>query len=263
MHYYPCWSFSAFLDAAWDSFSSCAAKVAPGEDFIPVMCLLETIGSNWFELLVDPELKMQLSGWRIDRSFMAGGLLRVYGDTGQNMFILPGRQLVSNENIEVLVVGSAKPTEITSARGYLEQYANIFPVILPWGVGKWLGERGKVVDGLIREVAQYPFYLGDNSGRPNFWSGVPQFALANEKSVPILPGSDPLPVIGQYKKTASYGFVLRGRGAVDNMLQSPLEVLRNLACPVEAYGNLDRLGNFLYSQVRMRLQPLKLQDFTV
>ena len=72
------------------------------------------------------------------------------------------------ERIEVLAVGCREniPNGLTlDATIAAIQDAGAVPV-LPWGVGKWSGERGRLV---ANAAARYNLLLGDNAGRPFGW----------------------------------------------------------------------------------------------
>ena len=61
------------------------------------------------------------------------------------------------------------------------------------GFGKWIGRRGAVLQKLLA-THNYPYlFLGDNSGRPSFWSKPHYFQLAKKQAIRILPDTDPLP----------------------------------------------------------------------
>src|SRR5690606_9685667 len=135
--------------------------------------------------------------WRIED---AGRRHVQFGQTdGSGILFIRGRQLVTAEGLEVLAAGvggdlrsgqDLSPTlEGGRARGGWSTIA--------WGVGKWLGRRGRLVSEAVRaEAGSGDVFLGDNGGRPGLWRFVPQFDVAAENGMRVLPGTDPLPVPG-------------------------------------------------------------------
>jgi hypothetical protein len=53
--------------------------------------------------------------------------------------------------------------------------------------------------------------LGDNAGRPRGWATPPHFRRAMAMGMPVLPGSDPLPVAGAEAGIGGFGCLLDGR----------------------------------------------------
>lgn len=118
------------------------------------------------------------------------------------ILLAPARQINSVARIEYLLLGCDLDIEDgLEDRVLLSQYTPNYTVISPWGVGKWLGSRGKLLSQLIAEHGN-DFLLGDNGGRPSLWSIIPQFNLSK---LNIVNGSDPLPIEGELDRVASYG----------------------------------------------------------
>jgi hypothetical protein len=145
---------------------------------------------------------------------------------GGRLVVIAGRQVVTLERIEVLAVACIEniPNGLTlDATIAAIQEAGAVPV-LPWGVGKWSGERGRLV---ANAAARHNLLLGDNAGRPLGW---PRPALFQRRVV--LAGTDPLRLRGDQERVGTYGFILEGLfdsncpasaivGALQNLTQSP------------------------------------------
>jgi hypothetical protein len=130
-------------------------------------------------------------------------------EAGTRAVFLRGQQLVTAEGLEVLAFGM--DGEIAQGASLARTLEGIRSrggwATIAWGVGKWLGRRGKLVtEAILAEAASRDVALGDNAGRPRIWSFVPQFHVAAELGMPILPGSDPLRIPGDEARIASYGF---------------------------------------------------------
>ncbi|MEM1170460.1 MAG: hypothetical protein AAGJ08_15610 [Cyanobacteria bacterium P01_H01_bin.35] len=79
--------------------------------------------------------------------------ISIYATNNENqkIFIIAGRQIVTAEKLEVLALISDSefadglPLE-TTIKNIVSK--NGIPV-LPWGVGKWIGKRGKILQKLL------------------------------------------------------------------------------------------------------------------
>ena len=128
-------------------------------------------------------------------------------------------------------------------------------VVLPWGVGKWLGRRGDLVAGALgRRGDAPPVLAGDNGGRPWFWPRPTVFARMESQELPVLAGTDPLPLENQAARVGSYGMVLSGNiddanaaGELKARFLSKGDV-RNL----RTFGPLERAPRFIINQLRLR-----------
>jgi hypothetical protein len=79
---------------------------------------------------------------------------------GADLLVLAGRQVISAERLEVLALATdAHFDDGLPARDLVSaMLAQDALVILPWGIGKWLGRRGNLVDrlaDLIERIARY------------------------------------------------------------------------------------------------------------
>jgi len=128
--------------------------------------------------------------------------------------------------------------------------------VLPWGFGKWTGKRGRIVRGILEGEPGRNFFLGDNSGRLALWPAPAEFAIAREKKVKILPGSDPLPYESQVRSIGRFGFVLER--AIDR--SRPFEEVARLLLDEDEqpkpYGSLERPLAFVRHQIAMQLRKL-------
>lgn|GEM_PF-6959978 len=121
----------------------------------------------------------------------------IWGDwesTGTRLVFYKGTQAISEENVELLILGEVPDT--SSLKGMVrEALTSGSRVILPWGFGKWKGGRGQ----LIREELSNPregLAIADSCSRPNRGLGAKAISgIYNEFStIEHLDGSDPLPM---------------------------------------------------------------------
>jgi hypothetical protein len=181
--------------------------------------------------------------------------LRATHDDGDTLFLLSGQQIVSREKLEVLSL-LAQPM-VSDGLALAETVSEVRRLgglpVLPWGVGKWLGRRGEIVSRFLAENRESPIFLGDNGGRPSFWTSVPQFRQAKSRGIAILRGSDPL--------RCSHG--RRGAGSFGNMLTCACDAARpgkSLRAALTAgnasfgeFGELEQPWYFLKDQLALRI----------
>lgn len=164
--------------------------------------------------------------------------------------VVAGRQIVTAEGLEVLAlaccdrVEDGMPTRALVAR-LLAQDAI---VVLPWGVGKWLGKRGRLVRDLLATYPAGTLFIGDNGGRPSAW---PMSAFPRAR---VLSGSDPLPLPGSARRIGTFGTILSARLSRDHPLRDLKAALRNPAQPLVPFGRPASLARFGRDQLRLRLR---------
>lgn len=178
--------------------------------------------------------------------------------SGTRIIAIRGQQLITREGLEVLGIGhrSDLPSGLSLAQVVEGIRASGGWSILAWGVGKWLGRRGRLVtDLIVAEGGRPDVMLADNGGRPWFWSRVPQFETAAERGMRVLAGTDPLPLIGEEKRVGSYGFRVRVE-CVDGeeLVDSFRRVLEHPGTPVQTIGAPMAAGGFVSRQLRLRLR---------
>ncbi|PIE59837.1 MAG: hypothetical protein CSA32_02080 [Desulfobulbus propionicus] len=216
------------------------------------LLLTESAGMNRFVELRDS--RRQYSDFIVQKTGEKS-TLRVETLGGQSLFVVAGRQIVTKEKLEVLALGygeeypDGKPLEVTVK----ELEASDCLRVLPWGAGKWLGNRGRIIDALIKDWPDENLYLGDNSNRPSFWPLPPIFQKARKKRICNLPGSDPLPFPEQEKKAGSFGFKLPG--TIDNRLPfaSLKQSLTKAPETIVPFGLPETCTTFIKHQVAMQL----------
>ena len=177
---------------------------------------------------------------------------------GSVIYLLAGRQIISLEKIEVLAIGSlAEFAGNPSCEEIIAQIASDGACsILPWGVGKWLGSRGQVMNRILEASLPTQFCLGDNAGRPAFWKKISQFALARKKSIPIVRGTDPLPLPGQIAKVGQFFSYVRTGFDESKPAAALVRLLCDQTTPWHDAGNLSSMIDFLRVQVMLRVNKL-------
>jgi hypothetical protein len=263
VHIYDCFDVDLLLDETLKNFQKAAKRYnETGQPSTYVLLLTEGKNENWFQQsLANLEAKDQGNGnisknWRVHKTEDSDSLMVCRNDVQEtNIYLVAGRQVVTNERIEVLALYCQQGIrDGLSLAETLDRILkeNAIPV-LPWGVGKWIGERGKTIQSLLSAHDCAKVYLGDNGGRPSLWPKPPLFRLAEKKGVSVLPGTDPLPLKREACRVGSFGFYLD-----DSLSQggNPISYLKNVLLSQEAeivpFGRLQKNSLFVFNQLRLR-----------
>ena len=238
-----------FLEGAGRNFDAAATRRSRPADAYWLL-LTELPNDHWFEALQTGDVRPK--GWQVANTDEPESL--VLERPGRPpLIVLAGRQVATREGLEVLALGTRSAFE--DGRGLDESVAAVQAAgalaVLPYGFGKWSGRRASLVERYL-ETAPRPFFLGDNGGRLALSPAPRAFALAAERGIVVLPGSDPLPLPGEDQKVGRYGFVLEG--AVERA--RPAAGLRRLLGALdeqpEVFGHLEGVVPFVVKQVAMQ-----------
>jgi hypothetical protein len=241
------------LDAAAVNFSGARDGLRAEGEVLGCLMLAEIAGVDRFAALADGRLGA--GAWQIMPTEEPVSVVATRPGT-LPVLVIAGCQIVSAERIEILALGTraripdGKPLAATidaiRADGAL--------AVLPWGFGKWWGERGRVVDAYLASARLGDIFLGDNGGRPIGLPPPRQFARASRRSIFVLPGSDPLPGAGEIERIGRYGFVLCLKLDLDRPALALRAHLEKLERQPAIFGRLQNPARFLASQVLLRLR---------
>jgi hypothetical protein len=218
-------------------------------------CLMLTEGSraNYYNALLDrPEAATAL-GWQVTATDNGGAMILRRGPR-DTMVILPGRQIVTAERLEVLALGCRREFPDGQPIGKVLDavvHSNATAVI-PWGFGKWWGSRGRALLDILRSDSAPPFFLGDNGGRLGLGRRPALFAEAEARGVFVLPGSDPLPFPSEAHRLGSYGFVLPGWEESARPAHALRTRLQRLSASPQVFGRRTTIRRFCRMQLAMQ-----------
>lgn len=253
VHFHPCFQVAEFLGAASTNFRAARREVKDPE---ALGCLLftESSWSHGFRAFRDGLVERSADGWSIrptgeDCSVVA------CGPTGERIVLVAGRQIVTANRLEVLALGTLEeyPDGLPMAEAVGVALSSGAVTVLPWGFGKWTGGRGRLVEHLLTSPMANELYVGDNGGRPAAGPEPTLFRLARERGVPILPGSDPLPLAPEVRKPGRIGFVLRGHVPPEKPAAAIAALLAARTQPPR-FGKLESFPTFVRRQVALRMR---------
>jgi hypothetical protein len=244
------------LDTAAANF----AAVGGSAPWRGMLWLLELRGSTAFEPLWSGTQAgpAAVGAWHMSRPANETISLRAeHSVSGARIDIVAGCQVVTAERLEVCLVGTR---QLLAEGGGLEEtleraLALDALTFLPWGAGKWTGERGRAVERVLQDARfRDRLFAGDNGGRPSFWRRPGLFAALETRGRQVLSGSDPLPIPGDERRVGSFGFAVET--ALDDA-HPAADLLRALRAglPVRRFGGPLPPRDFVVSQLALRLRP--------
>ena len=257
VHIYECFEINNFLRSAFKNFDKVANQITlKNYNYSAILFLAETSQNNYFDFFNNlankniqpfPDLEITKTHEICSLTINASG--------NQKLYLIAGQQIVTDENLEVL--GLATIRKIQDGKpihNVIDQIIHTGGIpVIPWGVGKWIGYRGAVLKKLLT-THNFPYlFLGDNSGRPMFWSKPPLFQLAQKKGIKTLPGSDALPFNSESSRAGSFGFSVYGTVDAKAPIQSLKQILLQSEVEIKPYGLPETPFRFIKNQIAMQI----------
>ena len=260
VHLHECFPLDDFLKVSMENFNRQQGKKNRGEPADYILLLTEAKDADVYsQLYREAENTSGLlpEAWTTELTDERESLLLRHIDwPGHRLFIFAGRQVVTQEKLEVLALATAgKIVDGLPIEKAIEAVHNQYGLaVLPWGAGKWLGARGKTVSAVIERAQAGSLFVGDNGGRPKFWSTPKQFVEASARQIAVLPGSDPLPLPGENRRVATYGARVVGEVSASSPAADFKALLRDPKVMIEPFGK--RMGSlrFFKTQISLRLK---------
>ena len=256
VHFQTCFNRDAFLDAAVDNFARGAAELGLGDPVTGCLMFSETHAERWLLRWGRKEDGVRFGAWDFEPTGKGGAsfVARRRAD-GERLLLIAGRQVRTREGLEVLALATTE--EFPDGLPFHDALARVrwsgALTVIPWGFGKWSFYRGALVEEVVCRSERPGVCLGDNAGRPEL-GGIPRlFREAVAKGIPILPGSDPLPLPEQNRRAGSRGLLLEKGFDESRPAQSLRRTLRALETQPRTYGRGRELGGFLRDQLALRL----------
>src|SRR5581483_12176426 len=164
------------------------------------------------------------------------------------------------EGLEVLILGTTRRiADGLPIRQVLSETASWgVPRVIPWGPGKWLFRRGRLLSELVAEFRSPTLFLGDEGGRPVFWGYPQHFGRAARLGVRDLPGTDPLPFPHDVSKVGRMGFRVPIELDRSRPAASLLAALSQESTTLERFAILESPLRFVRNQIGMQLRKRRL-----
>ena len=258
VHVHGCFDLQNFLDSALENFRAEAARRQQGDSFSGVLLLTESAQVNWFQRFAFYADKERLIGrgndWSFSRTNEACSL-RAGCAAGQEVFVIAGRQIVTAEKLEVLALATDKEYRDGLPLSQTIQTVKENGAIpaVPWGFGKWMGKRGRILTEVLKQANKSDFFLGDNSGRSFFLPYPYHFRLVEPKGIRVLPGSDPLPFASECRRPGGFGFSVEGKLDPKQPARDIKNILMDSSFIPRPYGALENPYRFFRNQLAMQI----------
>lgn len=263
VHIYPFYRIEKALESVLARLTPKSGPLTPTPriETVKIACLTERYDCDVYRLLQDtpPEAVNDL----FEILSKEEALLIRHRKTGGEFYLLPGQQIITSENIEVLSLSTA--TRVTEGQNAAQTVRDVLEAgglpVVAWAPGKWFGERGKVVRQLLNDFSPEQLALGDTTLRPLGWMLPNIMRDARKRGFRILYGSDPLPFKGEEIRPGTYRTVIRDHKLQSNpeMAQlSPALLIRNLLkskWQIHPAGSRGRLLQVLQRLVKNHRAP--------
>lgn len=248
VHLYPVYDYEKAIETGIDNLST----ICSPQNCTFVFLLTERSDCNFYRDVTNGELTDN-SNLVFSKNKQDQSLIVRLQKNEQQVYIIPGRQIVSSENLEVgaLFTDYAVEDKRFSSEELVHNILgeNGIPV-LNWAPGKWFGKRGKLVEKLLTLYSPKQLWLGDTTMRTTLWPTPALMKKGIQKGFHVIAGSDPLPFRGEENMLGSYASLLQGPLDPERPAAS-LRALMLSTSRVERAGRRSPLFPFLRRQFRI------------
>lgn len=251
VHIHRCFDLTTFLEAAVANFTA-ASLATGGKPFHGLLLLTEAAGEDRFTELAALTRADHSGAWTFGATDEGCSLTAARGPSA--LALVAGRQVATADGLEVLVFGTRERFEDGRPLSeVLERMRRLGLVhAIPWGAGKWLFRRGRLLTRILESSPGSGFCLGDEGGRPVFWPRVGHFEEARGRGIRVLRGTDPLPFPGEVSRAGSFGFRIEAPIDPARPMASLRAALEDPAVELRDYGLLERPVAFFIHQWGMQ-----------
>lgn len=262
VHIYESFNLASFFREAFENIRKAAALFNNENACKGIFYLAETKGSDWFNFFKQKATSKVVDNGPLSVFEFATTLeshsLEVRYPNYASIFIIASQQIVTAEKLEVLALGTnTKVPDGLPVAEVLEKVHSLGAlIVLPWGVGKWFGNRGKLIKRIVdsQPSENFPVFLGDIAGRPRFWPLPSIFELAKSYGCKTLSGTDPLPLAVEATRAGAYGTFFRGKISSEQPAESLKQLLKTSTTTLQEYGQSEKTYRFVRNQISLRLQ---------
>ena len=202
VHFHSIDRVAATLDAAAANFRVHGQQAA---GCLGVLLLTQAAGERVFEALRD---QPSAGEWRIRPvPGEAQSLVAERGDAA--LVVVCGRQVRCERGLEVTALGTTR--EFADGQSLADTIREVQAsgalTSLPWGFGKWMGARGELIRGALREHSPESMAVCDNGSRLALLGQPALVREAGRLGFMVLPGTDPFPFGDDHRRVGGFGFL--------------------------------------------------------
>jgi hypothetical protein len=248
VHFHDALRVAPTLEAAAMNFKAVGRRV---DGFLGVLLLTQSNTERVFETLQESP---RAGDWQLGPASDETETLIAHRGS-ESIAVVCGRQLRTAEGLEVLALGTRAsfPDGLPLAHAIASVQDSGAITVLPWGFGKWLGERGRQIEQAFARGAPERLFAGDNGGRVESLPMPRLIRKSAARGFRVLPGSDPFPFAGDHRRVGGFGFM----AATELPLSAPWKALRTWI--LESTGSPSPYGRgcdplrFVFNQVGIQL----------
>ena len=166
-------------------------------------------------------------------------VLKLNTPFGNDLYLIAGRQVVSKEKLEFLILFYNRdvPNGLTIEE-LVEASKNTGSIlVLNWAPGKWMFERAQLVKDILERYTPEDLIICDTALR-----FVPEPALmkkARSKGFKIIAGTDPFPLGNEEERVGDYGFFADGNNSFrESLRKCDLQIVGKRLSAIEALRRL-------------------------
>ncbi len=260
VHLYPSFDIEKAIRAGLDNFNRIAGDPS-GEGIVRMWLLTERSDCHFFQKAMESPDRVlpPESAFYLQRGIDSLAV-KNHHDDRTVLYILPGRQIVTNDGLEVCALGTTyyqqdRVQNTQSTIDLIRQHDGI--ASLNWAPGKWFFDRGKIVRKILEHNSPDTLLIGDTSMRPSFWRQPKLMTFAADKGFKIIAGSDPLPFAGEEKLISSYGSKILGIFDPDRPVEAIKSLLTNAGTSIAPFGKRSATFTFVSRQIKIMLEKRK------
>ena len=237
VHVYPCHRVEDVFRSAWANLAGLADS--PG-DLTFLLFLTERSDCRFFHDLAEGKAPMA-DGWETTSACDENACCVRRAADHATLCILRGRQIATKERLEVLsLAGDPELTDGCTARQAIEETLSAGAVpVLPWAPGKWLFERGRQVEELLRVYHPGQLLIGDTTLRPAALGEPRLMRKARTRGFKVVAGTDPLPFAGEECGVGRYGVAWEGDLGEYSLVRDIRRMLLDPLCAMRTVGRRD------------------------
>jgi hypothetical protein len=253
VHLHSCFNVETFISSTFNNFKK--NSVNNSDDSSYVILLTDGKGENGFERLESFLINQQVNFQKLSTKESFSFIIKT-GDY-KKLIVIKGKQIITKENLELLALATPQSfADGKSTEDLIEKVLENDAVpVLPWGFGKWAGERGRIVEKMIDKFRD-KIFLGDNGNRLKLFNQNKNLVNARINHIKIISGSDPLPFKSENKKAGSFGFNMEFKIDPQEPAKSFKQALRDPGMVPVPFGSLENILRFARNQFGMQLRKI-------
>lgn len=258
VHLYPEYNLNQAFRLGTENMQKCLQKSSPAasQNVVAVWLLTERWDCNFFqkisaapEKFSNGDMKLTPASEKLAVVLERKGFPKTY--------ILPGRQLVSKDGLEILSLATdyfVKDRTLSTRELIINVNRKDGVPVLNWAPGKWFFNRGQIVRQILEASQPTEFVVGDNPLRPVCWPKPGLMKLAAQKGFKVIAGSDPLPFAGEEKNIGKYCFITEAGFDANRPVSSVRNILKNNGLPATILGKRNGVVTFAIRETRILLK---------